>query len=60
MRVHSALQGTNNPISLSTFEPTHMSHEVSHADRAGRLPESVELAYDGLQIELDDGPEDPR
>jgi phosphoribosyl 1,2-cyclic phosphate phosphodiesterase len=31
---------------------THIGHEIKHADWEGRLPPDVELAYDGLQIEL--------
>ncbi len=30
----------------------HMSHDVLHAEVAARLPESVELAYDGLEVPL--------
>jgi phosphoribosyl 1,2-cyclic phosphate phosphodiesterase len=30
---------------------THMSHELGHAATAARLPEGVELAYDGLVLE---------
>lgn len=34
---------------------THMSHEMGlYADSFDRLPEGVELAYDGLEIELND------
>jgi len=32
---------------------THMSHEVSHAGTGARLPRGVELAYDGLILELE-------
>ena len=32
---------------------THMSHEISHADQGARLPHGVELAYDGLVLELE-------
>ena len=32
---------------------THMSHEVSHAETGTRLPHGVELAYDGLVLELE-------
>jgi phosphoribosyl 1,2-cyclic phosphate phosphodiesterase len=30
----------------------HMSHDVLHAEVAARLPEGVELAYDGLEVPL--------
>lgn len=33
---------------------THMNHEVSYADWAGRLPAGVAPAHDGLVIELED------
>ena len=34
---------------------THMSHEIGlHADSLGKLPQGVELAYDGLTIEIED------
>ena len=29
---------------------THIAHDIRHADLAGRLPEGVELAYDGLVV----------
>jgi phosphoribosyl 1,2-cyclic phosphate phosphodiesterase len=32
---------------------THMSHEVSHAATASRLPDGVSLAHDGLRLELE-------
>jgi phosphoribosyl 1,2-cyclic phosphate phosphodiesterase len=32
---------------------THLSHDFKHADAARRLPEGVELAYDGLRMELE-------
>lgn len=35
---------------------THMSHEVRHADVASRLPPGIELGYDGLHVELLEGP----
>jgi phosphoribosyl 1,2-cyclic phosphate phosphodiesterase len=31
---------------------THMGHDIRHDAVNGRLPDGVELAYDGLQIEL--------
>ncbi len=34
---------------------THLSHEVGHAAWSERLPSGVELAYDGLTVELGDG-----
>lgn len=32
---------------------THMSHELEHAATCARLPRDVDLAYDGLEIEID-------
>ena len=32
---------------------THMSHELGHAVTSARLPAGVELAYDGLVLEVD-------
>lgn len=34
---------------------THMSHEVHHATVAAQLPPGVDLAYDGLSLEVDAG-----
>jgi len=31
---------------------THLTHETGHADLAGRLPEGIEPAYDGLTVEV--------
>jgi len=31
---------------------THIGHDVKHADASRRLPENVDLAYDGLSVEL--------
>ena len=31
---------------------THMCHDLPHADTNARLPEGIELAYDGLVLEL--------
>jgi phosphoribosyl 1,2-cyclic phosphate phosphodiesterase len=33
---------------------THICHELSHAATCARLPEGVELAYDGLVLEVED------
>lgn len=32
---------------------THISHELSHADTCARLPGGMELAYDGLVLDID-------
>lgn len=32
---------------------THISHDLSHADTNAQLPAGVELAYDGLVLEID-------
>ena len=32
---------------------THMSHDLGHAATSARLPEGVQLAYDGLALEVD-------
>jgi phosphoribosyl 1,2-cyclic phosphate phosphodiesterase len=31
---------------------THISHDIKHADTSGHLPAGVEIAYDGLEIEI--------
>jgi phosphoribosyl 1,2-cyclic phosphate phosphodiesterase len=31
---------------------THMTHDISHADTSARLPDGVELAYDGLVLDV--------
>jgi len=31
---------------------THIAHEIAHAEVAARLPSGVELAYDGLAVEV--------
>jgi len=33
---------------------THICHDMGHADMDGKLPPGVELAYDGLAVELAD------
>jgi phosphoribosyl 1,2-cyclic phosphate phosphodiesterase len=32
---------------------THISHDIKHAETTGHLPENVDIAYDGLEIEVD-------
>jgi phosphoribosyl 1,2-cyclic phosphate phosphodiesterase len=32
---------------------THISHDIKHQETSGHLPEGVEIAYDGLAVELD-------
>jgi phosphoribosyl 1,2-cyclic phosphate phosphodiesterase len=32
---------------------THMAHDLGHADTCARLPRGVELAYDGLVLDVD-------
>jgi phosphoribosyl 1,2-cyclic phosphate phosphodiesterase len=32
---------------------THMAHDLPHAETCARLPEAVELAYDGLILDVD-------
>jgi phosphoribosyl 1,2-cyclic phosphate phosphodiesterase len=32
---------------------THMAHDLPHADTSARLPQGVELAYDGLVLDVD-------
>jgi phosphoribosyl 1,2-cyclic phosphate phosphodiesterase len=32
---------------------THISHELGHAETCARLPRGVELAYDGLVLEIE-------
>src|SRR5262249_17799974 len=31
---------------------THIGHDIKHNEASQRLPENVELAYDGLRIEI--------
>jgi phosphoribosyl 1,2-cyclic phosphate phosphodiesterase len=31
---------------------THISHDIKHAELSVRLPDGVEIAYDGLEVEL--------
>ncbi len=31
---------------------THLGHDIKHAEASRRMPENVELAYDGLKIEI--------
>ncbi|HXG66027.1 MAG TPA: MBL fold metallo-hydrolase [Blastocatellia bacterium] len=33
---------------------THISHDIKHAEISAQLPEGVEIAYDGLQVDLSD------
>jgi len=32
---------------------THISHDIKHEETSGHLPQSVEIAYDGLSVELE-------
>jgi len=32
---------------------THISHDIKHADTSGHLPPNVEIAYDGLEVEVE-------
>ena len=32
---------------------THIAHDLGHAETAGRLPQGVELAYDGLIVDIE-------
>jgi phosphoribosyl 1,2-cyclic phosphate phosphodiesterase len=34
---------------------THICHDLPHARAEGRLPENVRLAYDGLEIDVEEG-----
>ena len=31
---------------------THISHDIKHAETSEHLPEGVEIAYDGLTVEV--------
>jgi phosphoribosyl 1,2-cyclic phosphate phosphodiesterase len=31
---------------------THISHDIKHAETSGHLPENVEIAYDGLEVDV--------
>ena len=33
---------------------THICHDLPHAATCARLPRGVEMAYDGLVLEIDD------
>lgn len=64
--VINALRETRHPVHLSISEAldviaevrpkraylVHMSHEVSHAETSDRLPANVQLAYDGLTVDV--------
>jgi phosphoribosyl 1,2-cyclic phosphate phosphodiesterase len=64
--VLSALRHRSHPTHLTLSEAveqarrigarrtlfTHVSHEIDHADVSARLPAGVELAYDGLTVEV--------
>lgn len=64
--VINALRDTPHPVHLSVSEAldvieevrprrallVHMSHEISYADLSVRLPANVELAYDGLSVQV--------
>ena len=32
---------------------THISHDIKHAETSGHLPENVEIAYDGMEVDVD-------
>jgi phosphoribosyl 1,2-cyclic phosphate phosphodiesterase len=32
---------------------THISHDIKHEDTSGGLPAGVQIAYDGLQVDVD-------
>ena len=32
---------------------THISHDIKHTETSGHLPENVEIAYDGLEVDVD-------
>ena len=31
---------------------THISHDIKHAETSGHLPDGIEIAYDGLEVEV--------
>jgi phosphoribosyl 1,2-cyclic phosphate phosphodiesterase len=65
--VINALRDRPHPVHLSVSEAldivdeigprraflTHLSHDVSHADLSARLPDNVEVAYDGLVVSVE-------
>jgi phosphoribosyl 1,2-cyclic phosphate phosphodiesterase len=42
-------------IKPGTAYLTHMSHELDHAQTQASLPDWVQMAYDGLRVEIDSG-----
>ena len=67
--VLNALRPRSHPTHLSISEAVevicelkprraflvHLSHEISHADASAMLPRNVEIAWDGLTIDTEDG-----
>ena len=65
--VINALRDDPHPVHLSIPEAlsvieavgprraylTHLSHDVGHAELSARLPDKVQVAYDGLVVEVD-------
>lgn len=65
--VINALRDRPHPVHLSIPEAlevideirprlaylTHLSHDVSHADLSSRLPDNVQVAYDGLVVDVE-------
>jgi phosphoribosyl 1,2-cyclic phosphate phosphodiesterase len=47
--------GASRRIAAPRTYFTHMCHDLPHAETSARLPDGVELAYDGLVIEVGSG-----
>ena len=51
MTIEEAVE-TASAIGAETTYLTHLTHRVVHADVAAKLPSHVQLAYDGLTVEI--------
>lgn len=54
LSVAQALEVTSRLAPERTYF-THINHDLHHASTCARLPRGVELAYDGLMLEIDAG-----
>lgn len=56
LKIDQAIEHIDRIGSARSFL-THMAHDVSHAELSAKLPDGVELAYDGLSVTLDAKPQ---